>query len=67
MALVQRSLPAPLTFGRFVTRRVMRVAGSMVSMAIATAAFGFTSRVFSGNPAAVVPLNEWLPDATLQA
>jgi phospholipid/cholesterol/gamma-HCH transport system permease protein len=24
MALVQRSLPAPLTFGRFVTRRVMR-------------------------------------------
>ena len=27
----------------------------------------FTSRVFGGNPAAVVPLGEWLPDATLQA
>lgn len=27
----------------------------------------FTNRVFSGNPAAVVPLDEWLPDATLQA
>jgi PhzF family phenazine biosynthesis protein len=27
----------------------------------------FTSRVFSGNPAAVCPLDEWLPDATLQA
>jgi predicted PhzF superfamily epimerase YddE/YHI9 len=27
----------------------------------------FTSRRFGGNPAAVVPLDEWLPDATLQA
>ncbi len=27
----------------------------------------FTSRVFGGNPAAVVPMNEWLDDATLQA
>ena len=27
----------------------------------------FTSRVFAGNPAAVVPLQEWLPDATMQA
>jgi len=27
----------------------------------------FASQVFSGNPAAVVPLENWLPDATLQA
>ena len=27
----------------------------------------FTPRVFGGNPAAVVPLDTWLPDATLQA
>lgn len=27
----------------------------------------FTDRVFGGNPAAVVPLDAWLPDATLQA
>ncbi|MFG0284787.1 MAG: PhzF family phenazine biosynthesis protein [Phycisphaerales bacterium JB039] len=27
----------------------------------------FTARVFTGNPAAVVPLESWLPDATLQA
>ena len=27
----------------------------------------FTSRLFHGNPAAVVPLDTWLPDATLQA
>ncbi len=27
----------------------------------------FTSRRFSGNPAAVVPLENWLPDETLQA
>src|SRR5271169_5785146 len=27
----------------------------------------FTSRLFGGNPAAVCPLDEWLPDATLQA
>ncbi|UPT64054.1 MAG: PhzF family phenazine biosynthesis protein [Hyphomonadaceae bacterium JAD_PAG50586_4] len=27
----------------------------------------FTDRVFAGNPAAVVPLERWLPDATLQA
>jgi len=27
----------------------------------------FTSRVFSGNPAAVCPLKEWLPDDRLQA
>ncbi|GAM98516.1 phenazine biosynthesis protein PhzF like [alpha proteobacterium U9-1i] len=27
----------------------------------------FTDRVFSGNPAAVAPLERWLPDATLQA
>lgn len=26
----------------------------------------FTNRVFSGNPAAVVPLNQWLPDEVLQ-
>jgi PhzF family phenazine biosynthesis protein len=26
----------------------------------------FTSRVFGGNPAAIVPLSEWLPDETLQ-
>ena len=26
----------------------------------------FTDRVFGGNPAAVVPLESWLPDATLQ-
>ena len=26
----------------------------------------FTSRVFGGNPAAVVPLQTWLPDATMQ-
>jgi PhzF family phenazine biosynthesis protein len=26
----------------------------------------FTSRVFGGNPAAVVPLKKWLPDAVLQ-
>ncbi len=26
----------------------------------------FTSHVFGGNPAAVVPLNEWLPDAKMQ-
>ena len=26
----------------------------------------FTDKVFSGNPAAVCPLNEWLPDSTLQ-
>lgn len=26
----------------------------------------FTSRVFGGNPAGVVPLEQWLPDATLQ-
>lgn len=26
----------------------------------------FADRVFSGNPAAVVPLKKWLPDATLQ-
>lgn len=26
----------------------------------------FTDRVFGGNPAAVVPLENWLPDATLQ-
>jgi len=26
----------------------------------------FTDRVFTGNPAAVVPLERWLPDATLQ-
>lgn len=26
----------------------------------------FTSRVFGGNPAAIVPLTEWLPDETLQ-
>ena len=25
----------------------------------------FTARVFGGNPACVVPLNEWLPEATL--
>ncbi len=27
----------------------------------------FTDRVFTGNPAAVVPLEHWLPDETLQA
>jgi PhzF family phenazine biosynthesis protein len=27
----------------------------------------FTSRIFAGNPAAVVPLKAWLPDATMQA
>ena len=27
----------------------------------------FTSKVFGGNPAAVCPLQEWLPDETLQA
>lgn len=27
----------------------------------------FASRVFSGNPAAVCPLPDWLPDATMQA
>jgi PhzF family phenazine biosynthesis protein len=27
----------------------------------------FADRLFSGNPAAVCPLREWLPDATLQA
>ena len=27
----------------------------------------FASKVFAGNPAAVCPLNEWLPNATLQA
>ena len=26
----------------------------------------FTSQVFGGNPAAVMPLKEWLPDATMQ-
>jgi PhzF family phenazine biosynthesis protein len=27
----------------------------------------FTDRLFGGNPAAVVPLDEWLPDATMQS
>jgi|GEM_PF-2945054 len=27
----------------------------------------FTDRLFSSNPAAVVTMDEWLPDATLQA
>jgi len=27
----------------------------------------FASRLFEGNPAAVCPLESWLPDATLQA
>src|SRR3954462_10115877 len=27
----------------------------------------FASRLFSGNPAAVCPLQDWLPDETLQA
>jgi PhzF family phenazine biosynthesis protein len=27
----------------------------------------FTGRLFSGNPAAVCPLEEWLPDSTMQA
>ncbi len=27
----------------------------------------FTSQVFSGNPAGVCPLDDWLPDATMQA
>ena len=27
----------------------------------------FTSRLFGGNPAAVCPLSEWLPDETMQA
>ena len=26
----------------------------------------FADRLFAGNPAAVVPLDEWLDDATLQ-
>ena len=26
----------------------------------------FTNKLFGGNPAAVIPLNEWLPDETLQ-
>ena len=26
----------------------------------------FTDKVFSGNPAAVCPLNQWLPDNILQ-
>jgi PhzF family phenazine biosynthesis protein len=26
----------------------------------------FTSRVFSGNPAAVCPLEQWLPDEQMQ-
>jgi len=26
----------------------------------------FTSEIFSGNPAAVCPLQEWLPDEILQ-
>lgn len=30
-------------------------------------AFVLPERPFSGNPAAVVPLQEWVPDATLQA
>jgi PhzF family phenazine biosynthesis protein len=27
----------------------------------------FASEVFSGNPAAVCPLDRWLPDSTMQA
>ena len=27
----------------------------------------FTGRLFGGNPAAIVPLEQWLPGATLQA
>ncbi|HDZ40004.1 MAG TPA: PhzF family phenazine biosynthesis protein, partial [Marinobacter sp.] len=27
----------------------------------------FTSQIFKGNPAAVMPLEKWLPDETLQA
>ena len=27
----------------------------------------FTDRMFSGNPAAVCPLEDWLPDETMQA
>ena len=27
----------------------------------------FTNKVFGGNPAAIVPLEKWLPDATLQS
>ena len=27
----------------------------------------FASRIFAGNPAAVCPLDEWLPDATMQS
>ena len=27
----------------------------------------FTTRMFKGNPAAVVPLEEWLPVETMQA
>jgi len=27
----------------------------------------FTNKVFGGNPAAIVPLENWLPDATLQS
>ena len=27
----------------------------------------FTGRLFGGNPAAVCPLTEWLPDATMQS
>src|SRR5258708_19287627 len=27
----------------------------------------FTDRLFSGNPAAIVPLEQWLPDGTMQA
>ena len=27
----------------------------------------FASRVFTGNPAAICPLDEWLPDATMQS
>src|SRR5271170_5147995 len=27
----------------------------------------FTSRLFRGNPAAICPLDQWLPDETLQA
>ena len=26
----------------------------------------FTNRLFGGNPAAICPLNEWLPDETMQ-
>src|SRR5258708_7558791 len=27
----------------------------------------FSSRLFGGNPAAICPLDQWLPDATLQS